>query len=402
MLFVAEVLSCLLVQRGLHHALGDLLEQPLETGNKLRDSPERAVTSCAMNTLPSEPPSNGSMRAVVYDRPGAFAVCQVPVPQPGPDEVLLRVLAAGVCGTDRHLHDGEFGPSYPLTPGHEFVGEVVAAGSSVGEALLGHRVAVDNTASCGRCVECRRARPAFCQHLVAQGVNAPGGFAEYVVTSADRCFCVDDLDVEVAVLAEPVACVVRGLDVLQLEAGASVLLFGSGPTGLILTSLLRHCGAGYLTVAARTQSKLDLASARGADHTVLIDRADPDAGYAELAAHAPLGYDVVIDATGALEVLQRSIPLTRTGGTVFVYGMAAEAALWQVQPYEVFRRELTIKGSFAQQFTFDRALDALRSGRVDADGLITHRFALQNYASALAAVSDSSVVKSLILPWANA
>ena len=103
-----------------------------------------------------------SMRAVVYDRPGAFSVREVPVPQPAPGEVLLRVLAAGVCGTDRHLHDGEFGPTYPLTPGHEFVGEVVVAGSVADEAMLGHRVAVDNTASCGRCIECRRGRPAFC------------------------------------------------------------------------------------------------------------------------------------------------------------------------------------------------------------------------------------------------
>jgi D-arabinitol dehydrogenase (NADP+) len=338
---------------------------------------------------------------VVYDQPRAFEVRQVPVPRPGPGEVLLRVLAAGVCGTDRHLHEGEFAPTYPLTPGHEFVGEVVSAGSVAGEALLGHHVAVDNTASCGRCPECRRARPAFCQHLLAEGVNAPGGFAEYVVTSADRCFLVDDLDVEVAVLAEPVACVIRGLDVLQLKPGTSVLLFGTGPTGLILTSLLSHSGAGDLTVAARTQSKLNLASSRGADHTVLIDRADPDAGYAELASRAPRGYDVVIDATGALDVLERSIPLTRTGGTIFVYGMTAEADTWKVRPYELFRRELTIKGSFAQQFSFDRALGALRGGRVQPEGLITHRFALQDYGAALAAVSDSSVVKSLILPTAH-
>src|SRR4051794_18909170 len=282
------------------------------------------------------------MRAVGYDRPGHFEVLQIPVPEPGPGEVRLQVLAAGVCGTDLHLHAGEFGPTYPLIPGHEFVGEVLAAGPGPGAELLGHRVVVDNTASCGRCAECRRARPAFCLHLVAQGVNAPGGFAEQVLTSANRCFLVDDLDPEVAVLTEPVACVVRGLDVLQLPAGASVLLFGAGPTGLVLTSLLRHSGAGELTVAARTRVKLDQASARGADHTVLIDRRDPDRAFADLTDHAPLGYDVVIDATGALEVLERSIPLTRTGGTVLVYGMTAEAATWRVHPYELFRRELTI------------------------------------------------------------
>lgn len=181
-----------------------------------------------------------------------------------------------------------------------------------------------------------------------------------------------------------------------------MLLFGAGPTGLILTSLLRNSGAGDLTVAARTRSKLDQACARGADHTVLIERADPEPGYSELAARAPLGYDVVVDATGATEVLERTIPLTRTGGTVFIYGMTAEAATWQVRPYELFRRELSIKGSFAQQFSFDRALSALRSGRVPAEGLVTKRFALEDYGAALAAVTDSTVVKSLILPGLRA
>jgi D-arabinitol dehydrogenase (NADP+) len=298
-------------------------------------------------------------------------VRELPVPEPGPGEVLLRVLVAGVCGTDLHLHAGEFGPTYPLTPGHEFVGEVVAAGEGAdGAALVGHRVVVDNTASCGHCVECRRARPAYCENLVAQGVNAPGGFADFVVTDAGRCFVVDDLDPEVAVLTEPTACVVHGLDMLGLAPGADVLLFGAGPTGLILTSLLNHSGAGRLVVAAPTAAKLE----------------------------APAGFDVVIDATGALAVLGPTLGLTRTGGTIFVYGMTEEAAQWPVAPYDIFRRELTIKGSFAQQYSFDRALTALRTGRVDPTGIVTRRFGLEEYADALTAVSDSSVVKSVIVP----
>ncbi len=339
-----------------------------------------------------------TMRAVVYDRPGEFALREVPIPDPGPGEVRLRVLVAGVCGTDVHLHDGEFGPTYPLVPGHEFVGEVDALGAGVDPDLHGHRVVVDNTASCGRCVECRRARPAFCRQLVAQGVNAPGGFADYVLTDADRCFLVDDLEPEVAVLAEPVACVVHGLDVLALTPGADVLLFGTGPTGLILTSLLARSGAGRLTVAAPTPAKLELARARGADEIVRVDRSDPAASHDRLRALAPDGFDVVIDATGALPVLATAPELVRIGGTIFVYGMTAESARWPVAPYDVFRRELTVKGSFAQQFSFDRAIAALRSGRVETTGLITRRFPLEQYAEALAAVGDSAVVKAVVVP----
>jgi len=262
---------------------------------------------------------------------------------------------------------------------------------------LGEVVTIDNTASCGRCVECRRARPAYCRYLIAQGVNAPGGFAEYVVTSANRCFNVDDLDPEVAVLTEPTACVLHGLDRLALRPGADVLLFGAGPTGLLLSQLLRQSGAAQLTVAAPTPAKLELARSGGADRVVLVDRNDTTASLAELRKDHPDGFDVVVDATGAVTVLDQTIALTRTGGTVFVYGMTAESAGWTVPPYEIFRRELTIKGSFAQQFSFDRALDQLRSGRIDPAGLITHRFKLAEYEQALAAVADSSCVKAVIV-----
>jgi D-arabinitol dehydrogenase (NADP+) len=338
------------------------------------------------------------MKAVVYDEPRKFEVREVAVPEPGAGEVLIRILVAGICGTDLHLHAGEFGPSYPLTPGHEFVGEVVSVGTGVAEDLIGRRFVVDNTGSCGHCLECRRARPAYCRNLVAQGVNAPGGFAEYVVTSSGRCFAIDDLDAETAVFTEPVACVVHGLDVLGLRPGSNVLLFGAGPTGLILTQLLAGSGATELTVAAPTQAKLDLARARGADRTVLLDRHNTAASFEELRQAAPDGFDVVIDATGALVVLAQTLALTRTGGTVFVYGMTPQSAVWPIAPYDIFRRELTIKGSFAQQFSFDRALSALRSGRVKTEGMISRRFNLDAYGEALDAVADSSVVKALIVP----
>ena len=338
------------------------------------------------------------MKAVVYDEPRKFEVREVAVPEPGAGEVLIRILVAGICGTDLHLHAGEFGPSYPLTPGHEFVGEVVSVGTGVAEDMIGRRFVVDNTGSCGHCLECRRARPAYCRNLVAQGVNAPGGFAEYVVTSSGRCFAIDDLDAETAVFTEPVACVVHGLDVLGLRPGSNVLLFGAGPTGLILTQLLAGSGATELTVAAPTQAKLNLARARGADRTVLLDRHNTAASFEELRQAAPDGFDVVIDATGALVLLAQTLALTRTGGTVFVYGMTPQSAVWPIAPYDIFRRELTIKGSFAQQFSFDRALSALRSGRVKTEGMISRRFNLDAYGEALDAVADSSVVKALIVP----
>ena len=339
------------------------------------------------------------MRAVVYDRPFEFEIRDVPDRAPGAGEVRLRTRATGVCGTDLHLHAGEFSPAYPLTPGHEIVGEVEAVGAGVTSLERGQTVAVDTMVSCGWCEPCRERRPHYCENLQAIGVTHPGGFADRVLVPAHRCHPVDDLPLDVAVMAEPTACAVHGIDVLALRPGSDVLLFGAGPTGLVLGQLLARGGAARLTVAAPTAFKLDLARAYGADETVQMRRDDPAAVASRLRALAPAGFDAVIDATGALSVLEQCVPLVKDGGTLFVYGMAGQDERLAVSPYEIFRRELTVKGSFAQAYSFDRALAVLRSGRVQTEGMLTHHFALDDYGDALDAVrSEPSCLKAAVRP----
>jgi D-arabinitol dehydrogenase (NADP+) len=189
------------------------------------------------------------------------------------------------------------------------------------------------------------------------------------------------------------------MDVLDARPGSDVLLFGAGPTGLVLAQLLVHGGAARVTVAAPTEFKLALAREYGVDTTVQMDRADPGASLAELRENAPEGYDVVVEATGALAVGELCVPLTRDGGTVLIYGMADEKAVLPLHPYEVFRRELTVKGSFAQTHCFDRSLAVMRSGRVRTEGIVTHEFRLSDYDSALEALrSDASCMKAAIVP----
>jgi D-arabinitol dehydrogenase (NADP+) len=338
------------------------------------------------------------VKAVYYDKPRDWRLADLPDPQPGPGEVRLRVRAAGVCGTDLHLHDGEFGHVYPLVPGHEIVGEVDLLGPGVTGPAPGALVALDNMISCGGCALCRRAMPAHCTSLRAMGVFEAGGFAEYLVAPAANCHPAGDLGLDLAVLAEPTACAMHGLDVLAMRPGSDVLIFGAGPTGLLLTQLLLHAGAARVTVAAPTRFKLALAAGYGAG-TVAIDRAAPEATRAALRKVAPDGFDVVVDATGAVEVLAMCVPLTAIGGTVLAYGVTAEDARLPISPYDVFRREITIKGSFSQAYSFDRALRALRSGRLDPAGIITHRFGLDDYGAALAAVrSDRSCLKAVLRP----
>ncbi len=339
------------------------------------------------------------MKAAVYDGPREFTIRNVPDPEPGDGEVILRTTMTGVCGTDLHIHDGGFFSAYPLIPGHEILGVVERVGSGVSGIEVGQMVAADNTDLCGHCYHCRRDEPLYCKNFRSLGVNAPGGFAEQVQVLAAKCFPADDLAPEVAVMAEPLACAVHGMDVLDLRPGSEVVLFGAGPTGLLLAQLVLHGGASRVVVAAPTAFKLDLARAYGIDETLQVDRSDPDAAIRTLQGMAPEGFDVVIDATGATSIVERCLPLTKIGGTFLVYGMSDEDASVPFSPYDIFRRELTIKGSFAQTHCFDRALTYLRTGRVQTEGIITHTFGLDDFGTALDALrNDPSCLKAAIVP----
>ena len=337
------------------------------------------------------------MKAVVYSAAEEFTIREVPDPVPAEGQVVIRSTLAGMCGTDLHIHAGGFFTEYPLTPGHEITGEVMSWGPGVEGLRRGQRVVVDNASACGYCSQCGRGEPLFCRHFHSLGVNAPGGFAEQVVTRADKCFAADDLPPDLAVLAEPLACAVHGMDVLQLRPGADVVMIGSGTTGLLLAQLLIHGGASRLTVAGPSEFKLQLARSFGVDRIVQVSRSDAEGTAATLRDMSPGGYDVVIDATGASSVVQHLPRLAKDNGTVLVYGMCDEEDRVAWSPYEIFRRQLTVKGSFAQVNCFDRSLGMLRSGRIRGDGLITHRFRLDQYGDALAAVrSDPTCLKAVI------
>jgi D-arabinitol dehydrogenase (NADP+) len=339
------------------------------------------------------------MRAVIYDRPESHALTVVPDPIPGPGEVVLGMTMTGICGTDVHIHHGDFGPRYPLVAGHEILGVIEQVGPGVTDLRVGDRVVYDTMVACGVCVNCQRQLPNYCTDIRAVGVTDPGGFAERVLAVAARCHSVEGIADEVAVFAEPLACSLHAMDTLALTPGSDVLLFGAGPSGLLLAQLLRHGGAGRLVVAAPTASKLELARRLAADDTVQVDRSDIAASLADLKRLAPNGFDVIVDASGAITVLQNALALTRDGGTILIYGMAAEGATITVEPFEIFRRQITIKGTFSQAYTFERALRMMRSGRIHTDGLITHRFGLDRYAEAIDAVAhDRDAVKTVIVP----
>jgi D-arabinitol dehydrogenase (NADP+) len=338
------------------------------------------------------------MRAVVYDAPRSFTVRDIPAPEAGPGEVRVRVLQTGLCGTDLHLHDGQFMAAFPLIPGHEVVGVVDHLGPGGGGFAIGEQVVVNPNASCGTCAYCRAGRVLMCTSLTGMGSNKPGAFAEYLCAPAAQVFSAAGLPLDTAVFAEPASCVMHGVDVLRITPGCSALILGAGPTGQLLAQLVRAGGVAHLTIAGPTAFKLDTARALGADQTFVMNRADLPGDAARLRQMSGGdGYDIVIDATGSADVCAVCLPLTRNGGTALFYGVTDEKDLVQVSPYDIFRRELTIKGSFAEISSFPPALAALRSGRAKTDGIITHRFDLADYGKALEALRADKTVHKIVI-----
>lgn len=328
------------------------------------------------------------MKAVLYERALNFSVRDVENPVIQDHQVKIKVHSCGVCRTDIHLHHGEFMAGFPLIPGHEFVGEIVETGKDVRELKIGDRVCADNTVLCGYCYYCKRNEPLYCENFYSLGVNGPGGFSQYVVVNHDKVFPIGDLPYDQAVLVEPTACAVHGLDIIDVKAGDDILLFGTGPTGIILAQLLKHAGAGNMVVVASDSRKLDVVKSLGADLTVQMDRSDYSKHQEELLQRFPKGFDIVVDATGAKEVMQQLTKFAKFGAKIVIYGVASEHDEITVNPYEIFRKELKIIGSFAQTHCFDRALKFIQLGIVKTDNLITHRYPLDQFDKAIEQVEN--------------
>ena len=299
-------------------------------------------------------------------------------PAPGPGEVLIAVERAGVCGTDVHIVEGDYPLTrFPLVPGHELAGTVVEVGEAVRRAHVGERVTVDPNVPCLACPECRRNAFNHCEDMSIVGVNRDGGFASYLVVPERAVYPVGDLSPAAAALVEPLACVLWGLKRARVEPGARALVFGAGPMGCLLLQALRFAGAATVAVVDKVPYRLEVARELGATETV---PADDRAAVARLAQG---GFDLVVDATGVPAVLQGALAYARAGGTVWSFGVAPAEARIEVSPFELFRRDLTLFGSFALNRTFDRAIELARSPGMELDALVSHVVPLAEFARGL-------------------
>ncbi|MEU9111357.1 zinc-dependent alcohol dehydrogenase family protein [Streptomyces sp. NPDC048483] len=333
------------------------------------------------------------MRAVVVSGPGQVTVADMPDPTPEPGELIVEVSSCGLCGTDMHLLGGELpSATYPLIPGHELTGRVVALGPGVTGPRVGTRVAVDPNMPCGACHYCRIGRGNLCADYRAVGVTQAGGFAELVAVPA-RCAYVlpDALTDAAAGLVEPLSCAVHGLNRLSRRPGEHYLIYGAGTMGLMMSALVRTAGAASVSVVDLNEDRLTFAKSFGADAVA----ADADA------FDRPQGFEVVIDATGVIAAIEDGLGRTRKGGTFLQFGVSDPARRASFSPFAVYNSEIDIIGSMAVHNSFQPAIDLLASG-LDLDPLVSDVFPLDGFDEAVAAFKAGTGRKIHVAPTEGA
>ncbi len=329
------------------------------------------------------------MKAAVVVTPGTLSIESVPDPAPGPTDVVVKPAAVGICGTDLHIMDGEFAPAFPIVPGHEFAGEIVEVGAAVTDYRVGDQVAVDPSLYCGYCYQCKRARGNQCENWGAIGVTRSGAAASFVAAPMANLYALPPgLEARDAALIEPLSCAIRGFDVLPRRMADTFLIYGSGTMGLMMLELAKRAGAATVSVVDLNASRLETARQLGCTAAVT------NAGELD----APRGFDVVVDCTGVPAAIRDGLSRVARGGTFLQFGVAAYDARVEIEPYEIYRREITITGSMAVLHSFDRAGDMLAAGVLDPEVFISHRRPLDDYAAALADFRAGVGRKTVIEP----
>lgn len=337
------------------------------------------------------------MKAAYIDKPYSLNIVDRDIPLLKPREAIVKVHACGVCGTDIHIYEGVMPwARLPLIPGHEFSGVVVDVGENVDTISIGDAVTVDPNITCGLCHYCRSGRRNLCSKVESIGVTRDGGFAEYVVVPVSQLYRVPSgLSLDEAAFTEPVACCIHGISRLSIKPGEDVLIVGAGPIGLIHLQLAKRAGAGRVIVAEVNDIRLKLAEKLGADLTV--NPAVEDINKSINSFLKGKGVEAAIDAAGGSTPLTLALKCLEPGGRLLVFGVAPENDVWSIKPYEIYKRELMIIGSFINPYEMDAALNMLASGAVNVKPIISHVIGLEDLEKVLKR-EIPNVIKVLVKP----
>jgi 2-desacetyl-2-hydroxyethyl bacteriochlorophyllide A dehydrogenase len=329
------------------------------------------------------------MRNAVIVQPNLVQIQNGDIPQPGSGDVLIRVKASGICGTDLHIYRGEYLGSYPIVPGHEFAGLVEAVGSETLRIKVGDRVAIEPNIACDNCPDCLNNRQNFCQNWQAVGVTRPGGMSEYVLAPEKAVFSIGDLPYEVGAFMEPLSCVLHGVQRAQISLADRVAVLGAGPIGAMLLQAVRLQGAAQVTVLENNPTRAEFIATLGPDRVIRQVEDLPTNGF-----------DVLIDATGVPALMSQSLQFVRPGGTVLLFGVPPSGSTLQLDAFQIFRKGLKILSSYTSVRNSLQAVELLQSGGIQVAPLISHRLALAEFEKGLQALDarQAGVKKVMIFP----
>ncbi len=340
--------------------------------------------------------SNGMMKAAVFEAPGELKLTTAPIPEiKRNDDVLLKVEAASICGTDMHiLH---VPPGMPANIGtilgHEYIGEIIELGRDVKNFNVGDRVVLDPNINCGSCYYCSIGHTNMCENVTVLGIFIDGGFAEYNVAPAKALFKISkDVPTEVAIFAEPLACVVNAMHKIQLDVGESALVLGAGPIGLYFTQLLKASGAGKIFVAEISEMRAKCAYESGATRVI-----DPTKESLEEIVQSETidGVDVSIDAVGVL--IDEALTCTRRGGRILLFGQNSQARQ-EICQNDITRKDLTVIGNYISQNQFPATVKILERGILPLEKLVTHKLPLERIGEGIEAMKKGEAIETIIYP----
>ena len=321
------------------------------------------------------------------------------MPKTGPEDVLIKVKACGVCGTDVHIYEGDKGAAEVTPPtilGHEFAGIIVEVGKNVKSFQPGDRVCIDPNCYCGACEPCRKGVVHYCQNMIGYGTTVNGGFAEYCAVNARQVYRLGEhTTFEQGAMTEPVACCLHGIDMCEIKPGHQVVVIGGGMIGLIMMQLAKLAGAAKIALLEPVEEKRRMANKLGAD--VCIDPTREDVK-ARLSDAGFTWVNTVIECVGKPSTIEQAIDLAGNKAVVMMFGLTKPDETISVKPFEIFQKELELKSSYINPYTQRRALDLIDTGRLDVSSMVYSVCGLSELEDVLSKPEKRAMGKYIISP----
>ena len=338
------------------------------------------------------------MKGTYFLGNGEFETREMPEHALSGKEVLIKVAACGVCGTDVHIFHGDKGSAEvtpPVVLGHELSGTVVSVGDNVTSLTVGDHVTVDPNSYCGQCHYCRIGKKQLCTSLYAVGVNRDGGFAEYCYVPEAQCYRLnEDIPLEFGAMAEPLACCIHGIDNAEIRTGDTVLVVGGGAIGLMMVQLAKLSGASKVILSEPVEMRRRIGLQVGADAVLDPMHENLKERLRELTGES--GTDVVIECVGNTAATAQAFEAAKRGTTILLFSVPKAGAIHPLSLEDVYQKELRIVGSMINPDTHQRAVNLINSGRIQLAPIITHRFPIEKLKEAILMQMSNESLKVLV------